>query len=385
MYTKDQLNDLYERIVKDIDISDALFDAAEREYTELGKWIDRETPTYKVSIYPQGSFALGTVNKPITGADDYDLDLVCEFEQQYGLSARVLKWSVVKPLLEQYRKTKGEIEEKRRCWHVEYVDAPQFHMDVIPAVYRGSYIDITDHDEENDRYEYIGSNPKGYVKWFQGRMAVRRRALREQYCLMHSDVIKSQADIEALKEYHYKTPLQKAIQLLKRHRDVMFAGDKNNVKPISIIITTIAAELYDNEDNIVDTLANILTKAEGYIWAHKVGDDFHVDNPSYTGGDTENFAEKWNKHPERAAAFFQWLQQARNDLIDAKLYNFARVQMADNIKKSLGEVTHNRVFTQMAEEERQAIAAQHRKVDPKTGGITESGSIPIPRSHHYGA
>lgn len=385
MYTKDQLNDLYERIVKDIDISDALFDAAEREYTELGEWIDRETPTYKVSIYPQGSFALGTVNKPITGADDYDLDLVCEFEQQYGLSARVLKWSVVKPLLEQYRKTKGEIEEKRRCWHVEYVDAPQFHMDVIPAVYRGSYIDITDHDEENDRYEYIGSNPKGYVKWFQGRMAVRRRALREQYCLMHSDVIKSQADIEALKEYHYKTPLQKAIQLLKRHRDVMFAGDTNNVKPISIIITTIAAELYDNEDNIVDTLANILTKAEGYIWAHKVGDDFHVDNPSYTGGDTENFADKWKEHPERADAFFQWLQQARDDLIDAKLYNFARVQMADNIKKSLGEVTHNRVFTQIAEEERQAIAAQHRKVDPKTGGITESGSIPIPRSHHYGA
>ena len=80
MYTKDQLNDLYERIVKDIDISDALFDAAEREYTELGEWIDRETPTYKVSIYPQGSFALGTVNKPITGADDYDLDLVCEFD-----------------------------------------------------------------------------------------------------------------------------------------------------------------------------------------------------------------------------------------------------------------------------------------------------------------
>jgi hypothetical protein len=135
----------------------------------------------------------------------------------------------------------------------------------------------------------------------------------------------------------------------------------------------------------VDTLVSILTKAEGYIWAHKIGDDFHVDNPSYTGGDTENFADKWREHPERAAAFFQWLHQAKNDLIDAKLYGFARVQMADNIKKSLGEVTHNRVFAQMAEEERQAIAAQQRKVDPKTGNITESGSIPIPRSHHYGA
>ena len=59
--------------------------------------------------------------------------------------------------------------------------------------------------------------------------------------------------------------------------------------------------------------------------------------------------------------------------------------MADNIKKSLGEITHNRVFAQMAEEERQAIAAQQRKVDPKTGSITESGSIPIPGSHHYDA
>jgi len=203
--------------------------------------------------------------------------------------------------------------------------------------------------------------------------------------LQHSDVIKSQADIETLKEYHYKTPLQKAIQLLKRHRDVMFAGDTKNVKPISIIITTIAAELYDNEDNIVDTLTNILTKAEGYIAAHKDGNDYHIDNPTFTGGDTENFADKWNEHPERAAAFFQWLQQAKNDLIDAKLYNFARVQMAENIKKSLGEVTHNRVFTQMAEEEHKAIVAQHRKIDPKTGGITKSGSVPIPRSHHYGA
>lgn len=385
MYTKDQINDLYERIVKDIDISNELFDSAEQEYEELGKWIDRETPTYKVSIYPQGSFALGTVNKPVKGTDDYDLDLVCEFEQQYGLSARVLKRSVVKPLLERYRKTKGELEEKRRCWHVEYVDVPKFHMDVIPAVYRGNYIDITDHDEDTDNYEYIGSNPKGYVRWFQGRMAVRRHALREQYYRDQRDVIKASADVEILKEYHYKTPLQKAIQILKRHRDVMFDGDTSHVKPISIIITTIAAELYDNEDNIVDTLINILTKAEGYIISHKVGSEFHIDNPSYTGGDTENFADKWNEHPERAAAFFQWLNQAKNDLIDAKLYGFARVQMAENIKKSLGEVTHNRVFAQMAEEERQAIAAQQRKVDPKTGGITESGSIPIPRSHHYGA
>lgn len=282
MYTKDQLNDLYERIVKDIDISDELFDAAEQEYNALGSWIDRETPTYKVNIYPQGSFALGTVIKPIKGTDDYDLDLVCEFAQQYGLSARALKCSVVKPLLQRYRKIKNEIKEKRRCWHVEYEDVPNFHMDVIPAIYRSKYIDITDHDEEKDGYEYIGSNPKGYAEWFRGRMAKRRQALREQYCNAHRDVIKSQADIESLKEYHFKTPLQKAVQILKRHRDIMFDGDTKHLKPISIIITTISAELYNNEDNIVDALTTILLGTEQYIRSHMINGEYHIDNPCYS-------------------------------------------------------------------------------------------------------
>lgn len=385
MYTKSQLNDLYERIVKDIDISDELFDTAEKEYRALGSWIDQETPAYKVSIYPQGSFALGTVIKPIKGTDDYDLDLVCEFAQQYGLSACALKHSIVKPLLQRYRKTKGEIEEKRRCWHVEYEDVPNFHMDVIPAVKRSMYIDITDHDEDKDDYEYIGSNPEGYINWFRMRMAERRQALQEQYRKEHSNVIVSQADVEPLKEYHLKTPLQKVVQILKRHRDIMFEGDINHQKPISIIITTIAAELYNNEDNIVDALSSILQGAEQYIRSHMVNGQYHVDNPCYTGGETENFAEKWNEHPERAATFFQWLDKAKVDLIDPKLYGFVRTQMAENIKKNLGEVTHDRVFRQMAEDERKNIADQQVKVTPSTGALAATGSISVPRSHHYGA
>jgi len=385
MYNKEQLNNLYERIAKAIDISDDLFDAAETEYTDLGVWIDKETPTYKISIYPQGSFALGTVIKPIKDNDDYDLDLVCEFERQYGLSAKALKHDVVKPLLERYRKVKDKIVEKKRCWHVEYEDVPNFHMDIIPAIYQSTYINITDHDEEKDLYNYIGSNPKGYVEWFNSRKAVRRKILVEQYYAEHKQIVRCQADVEKLKEYNFKTPLQKAIQLLKRHRDIMFNGDADHRKPVSIIITTIAAQLYGNEDNIVDTLENIMGNAEQYIKDHMIEDEYHIDNPCYTGGDVENFADKWNKHPERANAFFEWLKKAKVDLIDNKLYNFVRVQMADNIKKSLGENTGIRVFNEIAEEERKAIASQQAKIVTSTGAISTSGSLPIPESHHHGA
>ena len=119
MYSKNAINDLYRRIGLAIDISDEMFEKAVAEYEALGKWIDKETPQYKISIYPQGSFALGTVVRPINDSDDYDIDLVCEFEQSYALTAQELKLNTVKPLLLRYKRVDGEIEEKRRCWHVE--------------------------------------------------------------------------------------------------------------------------------------------------------------------------------------------------------------------------------------------------------------------------
>lgn len=384
MYTKEQLNDLYERIVKTIDISNEMFDVAEKEYRELGIWIDQATPQYKIHIYSQGSFTLGTVVKPIEDSEDYDIDLVCEFEQQYGLSARSLKCDVVKPLLERYKKTTGDIENKRRCWHVEYEDIPNFHMDIIPAVNRGKYIDITDHDEKLDTYDYIGSNPLGYIEWFKSKKAERRKILLENYCLEHSATIKCSADIDVIKEYHLKTPLQKAIQILKRHRDIMFKDDTTHRKPISIIITTIAAELYQNEDNIVDTLTNILENAESYIKKNMVGAEYHIDNPSYTGPEKENFADKWNEHSERADAFFEWLKKAKEDLVDKRVYGMFRTQLAENFTQALGAATTQRVFTDIAKEDRAAIENQTKKIVTSTGAIASTGSISIPRSHHYG-
>ena len=45
-------------------------------------------------------------------------------------------------------------------------------------------------------------------------------------------------EIEDVPTYRVKTPLQMAIQLLKRHRDIYFQNNNENA-PISIIITTL--------------------------------------------------------------------------------------------------------------------------------------------------
>ena len=66
-----------------------------------------------------------------------------------------------------------------------------------------------------------------------------------------------------------KTPLQRAIQILKRHRDVWFNKNRSaydeKAKPSSIIITTLAAHAYYNEGDLQQTLLKILTQMPHYI------------------------------------------------------------------------------------------------------------------------
>lgn len=380
MYSKDALNKLYRQLGQAIDISDELFDKAVAEYDALGKWIDAATPNYRISIYPQGSFALGTVVKPITDRDDYDLDLVCEFERQYGFTAKQLKRDVVKPLLVKYRRISGEIEEKRRCWHVEYDEVPNFHMDIIPAVNKDYYINITDHDEENDCYEYIGSNPVGYIDWFFSRCERIRSSMYEQY-LSESRQIVAKADVEQVNRQKVKTPLQRSVQLLKRHRDMMFEHRDQHDKPVSVIITTIAARLYENEDNIIDALSSFLNGATMYISQNKRDGLYYIENPSYSG---ENFADKWNKEPRRARAFFDWVNQAKQDLIDEQLYSCTRVQMAKSMSTAIGVTSTNRAFEALAKGDATAITQNKVRVETSTGMLTERGTINVPPNRHYG-
>ena len=380
MYSKEAINKLYRDIAVSIDISDEMFDNAEEVYKDLGKWIDENTPQYEISIYPQGSFGLGTVVKPITNTDDYDMDVVLQFARQYGLSAKALKVDVVKPLLIKYKKASKEIEEKRRCWHVEYDDVPNFHMDVIPAYTEGNNIEITDHNEATDQYAYIGSNPGGYIQWFFGRCAKQRERLYENYKREHQLVV-AQADVEEVKRRKVKTPLQRAVQLLKRHRDIAFENDETGNKPISIIITTVAAQLYEEEDNIFDAISNILNKAPQWILSKKVNGKYYITNPAYPN---ENYADKWNEHPERAQTFFTWLKQAQQDLSSKSLFDLDRVGMGQHIRSVFGDLTGIIVFAGQAVQTQADIKSGTLKVNPHTGTLSAAGSIAVAANHHHG-
>jgi hypothetical protein len=96
---------------------------------------------------------------------------------------------------------------------------------------------------------------------------------------------------------------------MKRHRDIMFV-DYPDRKPISIIVTTLAARAYKGEADLSEAMHKCLTDMGGLINPKSP----RVPNPV---NPEEDFADKWDKPEGRAKKleenFWAWLEQARSD------------------------------------------------------------------------
>lgn len=326
--------DVLEAIAETIDIPEHMEKKARDRYQAIGRWLDRNNSSIKQfdpEISPQGSFLLGTVIRPIGDADSYDIDLVCTLNGTKDVfSMAVLKKSVGTEIVDYANASSMNKapEDGRRCWTLEYSDEADFHMDILPALpdeggcrrmlERGGHtvldgnqdirekaLAITDKTHPNYHglcQNWPVSNPKGYAVWFQAQQQDVVAAHKRQ--IMKSETI--YASVNDVPDHKVKTPLQRAIQLLKRHRDTSFNGDKD--KPISIIITTLAAHAYSGEGTIGAALRTILKNMRMHI-KERDGIKWVVNpvNPA------ENFADKWAEVPEKEEKFYQWMDKAQHD------------------------------------------------------------------------
>lgn len=348
-----QSNSILEEILEAIELPESAYERAERRYQDIGQWLHRDEAAcsvYEPKISPQGSFRLGTANRPFK-AEQYDLDMSCNL--QAGLSKDVISQeqlkSVVGEDLESYRKARGiqeELAEKRRCWRLDYADDVSFHMDVVPCIPENmgqrtvlkermivnsnfndslaekvSVLAVSITDNSDPQYRMLTSdwrisNPEGYAQWFESRMRLAKAVLNQR-------ALDAKASIEDLPNFKWKTPLQMVVKLLKRHRDIMFEGDDES-KPISIIITTLAARAYSGESDLLSAMENILSKMGSLVSDTSP----RVPNPV---NPAEDFADKWSSpdhhHLRFEQNFHRWLMQAQAD--------FEALRSKENVKNIL--------------------------------------------------
>ena len=335
-------NDIVSSISESIDIPDGAYDKAIARATDLESWVKHadssESKKFEPTISSQGSFRLGTVTNPIGNDGEYDLDL--SWSLTSGFSKLLHSQSDLKELVgrdvDAYRRARNietAKEEKNRCWRIRYKDELRFHLDGVPCLpestdsknlYRMGMIEaglgdnlattiadlsvcITDIRRANYRSrsaDWLVSNPEGYARWFEYRM-------RQASALLEKRAREARAaSIDDLPAYRWKTPLQRCVQLLKRHRDVMFA-DNHDSQPISIIITTLAARAYQGEGEIGEAMERIITDMESFVNSNRP----RVPNP--VNPENEDFAEKWNTTEGRRLQLEQnfrgWVRQAKAD------------------------------------------------------------------------
>jgi hypothetical protein len=335
---KKQFSDLFEDLTNNLDITQNQYDNAVTSYMAIGEQLSKEgslLKPYQPRIRPQGSFMLGTMIKPVNEEDDLDIDLICELT---GKKAHWTQFDLKKIVGDQLAanetyKDMLKYPDGKRCWTLEYRkgsihNREKYHMDVLPSIVNSEFyimlaesrgyseaedwdsyaIRITDktilpdYHQEIDHLNWLKSNPIGYGKWF-----FMRASLTKEIKMFNESI-----DPVPRNNKRAKLPLQRAVQILKRHRDIMFVGDE--AKPISIIITTLAAKAYGHQSDLFETLTCIVEKMESFI----------EERPNPSGkiikwipnpvNDEENFADRWETNPERQENFYKWLKQVKQDV-----------------------------------------------------------------------
>ena len=383
---KEEFKDILETLGESLDITQTQYDNLTRSYKAVGEFLQNDPvfEQYKPIVSPQGSLRLGTIIQPINPNDDLDVDLV------YRLTEKDPRWTQ-KDLKEKVgARLKGsdryasmiEKKEGRRCWTLLYrdnSDNPQekYHMDILPSVADGKYtermirlfsesfsaqtvdqISIRITDKEAKDYatstrqeEWLKSNPDGYALWFANR------------CKADESVKLMAEAIVPIEKYNKeKTVLQRIVQILKRHRDMMFRDDKDD-KPISIIITTLAARAYKGEKDLLEGLVNVVDNLEKSITKNEKGEDV-VSNPV---NHEENFADKWPTHPRRRENFYQWLAAVKKDVYE----------IFDGANKIQIQNTMGRIFGKDMITKASSLLVERRKSKLATGAtlLTSTGKV----------
>lgn len=347
---KDILN-----IISSLDISPTLYENAVKKYKSISNYL--LSKGLDVEIYPQGSFALGTVTRPYSKDDNasYDLDFICQVKStRDDISPEQLRKDV-ENILSNSDLYGGKLELSEKCITVRYadIDGLSFSIDVVPAAGESmqninTLIKKSTHPEligtaiaipsfENKKYNWITNNPKGYKAWFdkinEPFQAYSRQSYRQFLFESHRDKYGS---VEEIPDELERSSLQRVIQILKYHRNVYFSKlkDGDELKPISAIIGTLVCNIAQTANaglSVFDLLSLVLDKLYIYsrqrtltedkfvqqyamepIYLKKNKDKWVIPNPA---NPDDNLADNWTD--ETAECFFRWAGIVREDLINS--------------------------------------------------------------------
>jgi hypothetical protein len=171
-------------------------------------------------------------------------------------------------------------------------------MDILPGIQENAFDQNKIKVPDRELGDWVSSNPRGYGDWFIAKANLIKESLLEKALRAE----KLPAD-----NFKHKKPLQRAVQLIKRYRDIYFQKD-DTYKTSSIILTTIAGQFYQGEESIFDTVDNIITAIRTKV--NQPLGRLKILNPVNA---EEDFSDKWDNEPEYYEAFKKFVSHLYNE------------------------------------------------------------------------
>jgi hypothetical protein len=383
-----QLTDLIEDACQHLEPTAYQRDIARQRYEGVGDWLSRsDDPLLAgIEIRIQGSVAIGTTVKPI-GPQEYDVDLVAHVpDVDIVISPAMLKKQIGDRLRDNGNYA-PLVKEMARCWRIDY--ANEFHLDITPSIPNPGCLLGGALVPDKTLKTWKASNPMGYRAKFERRAKLRPR-IRSAFGRTLDSMIAKDSVEPYPEEMRLKGLLRRTVQIAKRHRDIAFIDDTEGLAPLSIIVTTLASRAYefcvgnfeyDHElDLIVDLLRRMPNSIETRVTG--VGVEWYLWNQTTAG---ENFCEKWNKHPERAQAFFEW-----HTKLVADVERLATAEGLDEVRRLLagvvGKAPANLAMDALTERIGKARTANRLAVSKPAGLIVGAaiGTTPVRGNTFFG-
>ncbi len=336
-------------LIEDVDITPTMHKNAEAKYQAITNFL--ENCGLSIRIYPQGSFALGTVIKPKQAKrkGEYDLDVVCEVAYDKSLMTPSKLYEEIKKWLSDSGMYKDKLDFYDECITITYSECDNFSfsIDIVPAVPEDSgdiakmklacadpqLCDTAIAISKSIKVSEWGrSNPKGYHEWFN---RINSKFLKYGKHTNRSQVfeeVKNFYDsVEKIPSNLIRTPLQRVIQILKLHRNNYFENSKiKDFRVNTVIITTLVASIADNAPEHYDTfelLNFVLNELKCYSQLIDDPVQFRIKSPhrnimSFDRGGwrinnpanpLDNLADTWQEDVRYSQCFFNWVNAVISD------------------------------------------------------------------------
>ena len=247
----------------------------------------------------QGSYALGTLIKPVDDNDEYDADIQIVMNPNPKWEAKDYVLEINRTLAK--NKTYADkLRLKTRCVTIDY--AGDFHLDVVPRVTKGGKHYVC--NRIDNKFEETDGN--GYREWFNEKNRITGGNLK------------------------------RVVRLLKYLRD-----HKNSFTAKSILLTTLAGNTIKASDEgttavstVTDTLETILSRMDSYLQQHPNMPT--IKNPVLP---TEDFNRHWDQRRyanfrNRVQSYAQTAKQAKAEPSAEKAIKLWQDLFGDKFGKS---------------------------------------------------